>query len=218
MLGSASKGKSGKYYPAYHCSNHGHYYRIPKQELEDTVAAFIRNLIIPEEKIGVIIDVIAAEWRLRHQGELQEIEQIAERITELQKDAKAAIQKIRLLDSPTAIKFMEDDLVQIEQQIKALSEEKAKKEAAKPGDISQILGRVKYFLEHLEELLVQQIDPVKKAQLFSLIFDEAPTYEKIKPGTPKTPLFTGVNGIFQLAKMEKSLMVISRRIELRLPG
>ena len=32
LLGSASRGKMGKYYAAYHCSNHGHYYRIPKQE------------------------------------------------------------------------------------------------------------------------------------------------------------------------------------------
>lgn len=37
LLGSASRGKMGKYYAAYHCSNHGHYYRIPKQEFEDTI-------------------------------------------------------------------------------------------------------------------------------------------------------------------------------------
>lgn len=34
FLGSSSRGKMGKHYPAYHCSNHGHYYRIPKQELK----------------------------------------------------------------------------------------------------------------------------------------------------------------------------------------
>ena len=43
MLGSASRGKSGKRYPAYHCSNHGHYYRVPKQQLEDAVKSFISN-------------------------------------------------------------------------------------------------------------------------------------------------------------------------------
>lgn len=40
------QGKNGKYYPAYHCSNHGHYFRVPKDELEATVAGFI-GLIKP---------------------------------------------------------------------------------------------------------------------------------------------------------------------------
>lgn len=31
---SASRGRNGKYYPAYHCTNYGHYYRIPKEKLE----------------------------------------------------------------------------------------------------------------------------------------------------------------------------------------
>ena len=62
-------------------------------------------------------------------------------------------------------------------------------------------------MEHLDELLLQQIDPIKKAQLFGAIFDQMPTVEEIKCGTPKTPLFTGVNPVFQLMKVEKSRMV-----------
>lgn len=34
MLGSASRSKNGRHYPAYHCSNHGHYFRVPKDTLE----------------------------------------------------------------------------------------------------------------------------------------------------------------------------------------
>lgn len=33
------------------------------------------------------------------------------------------------------------------------------------------------------------------------------TYDEIKTGTPKTPLFTGVFLVFELLKAEKSLMV-----------
>jgi len=44
LLGSASRGKLGKYYPAYHCNKRGHYFRVPKQEFEDTVREFIKNI------------------------------------------------------------------------------------------------------------------------------------------------------------------------------
>ena len=47
------------------------------------------------------------------------------------------------------------------------------------------MSRVKYFLENLDELLVKQIDPVKKAQFFSVFFDRIPTYGELKTGTAK---------------------------------
>lgn len=65
MLGSASRGKSGKRYPAYHCSNYGHYYRVPKQELEDTVKAFISNLTVSSERIDTVMGAIATQRLLR---------------------------------------------------------------------------------------------------------------------------------------------------------
>ena len=218
MLGSASRGKSGKRYPAYHCSNHGHYYRVPKQELENTVKAFISNLTVSSERIDAVMGAIATEWNVRNQSYLQEVQDIDERIAELGKDIEANVAKLRAVESVTVIKFIEEDIIRIEQQIKDLQALKAKKEAEKPTDITKILAKVRYFLEHLDELLVKQIDPVKKAQLFGAIFDRLPTYDEIKPGTSKTPLFTGVSPVFQLLKAKNSLMVTSRRIELRLLG
>ncbi len=218
LTGSASRGKSGKYYPAYHCSNHGHSFRIPKQELEARVASFISNVTVSQKHIDLVIEAVATEWKLRSHSQVQELESLDNRIAELQADIEATIAKIRVLNSPKVIALMEQDLLKIEQQIEKLTAEKASKEAAKPGDVSRILARVKYFLEHLDELLVKQIDPIKKARFFAAIFDKAPTYEDLKLGTPKTFLFTGVNPLFQLLTNDKSLMVTSRRIELRLPG
>jgi hypothetical protein len=64
------------------------------------------------------------------------------------------------------------------------------------------------LMEHPEELLLKQIDPVKRAQFFAASLKKFPTYNDLKPGTQKTPLFTGVHPVFQLAGLEKSLMVI----------
>lgn len=215
---SASRGRNGKYYPAYHCTNYGHYYRIPKEKLEASVANFVHNLQVPQERLDFVLDVIRTEWNLRNQGQLDEIQALADRIAELQKDVANTLDKIRVLTSPTTIKFMEDDLLRLEGQIKKLTQEKERKEAARPADLERILARARHFVENLDELIIKQIDPVKKARLFKVIFDQMPTSDDLESRNTKTPLFTGVNPFFQLLKNEKSLMVIPRRIELRLPG
>jgi hypothetical protein len=82
-----------------------------------------------------------------------------------------------------------------------------------------VLARVRYFLENLDSLLLHQQNPHRQAQLFGALFNQLPTYADLDYGNTKTPLFTGVNPIFTLtAHIEKSLMVIPRRIELLLPG
>ena len=48
---------------------------------------------------------------------------------------------------------------------------------------------------------------MRKAQLFGALFNQLPTYDDLDSGTQKTPLFTGVNSVFRLASLEKSLMV-----------
>jgi hypothetical protein len=216
--GSASRGRNGKHYPAYHCTNYGHYYRIPKEKLEASVANFVHNLQVPQERLDFVLDTIRAEWNLRNKSQLEEIQDLADRIAELQKDVANTLDKIRVLSSPTTIKFMEDDLVRLEQQIKKLTKEKERKEAARPADLERILARARHFVENMDELIIKQIDPIKKARLFKAIFDRMPTCEDLESRNTKTPLFTGVNPFFQLLKDEKSLMVTPRRIELRLPG
>lgn len=207
LHGSYSRGKSGKRYPAYHCTTRGHHFRVPKQELEDTVAAFIRNLTMSDDHVDAVVSAVAAEYEARQQALRDELQAMDERITQLQADAEAAVGKIKVLSSETAIKYMEEDLMKVEAQIKDLRAEKAKKEAEKPANIQAILARVKYFMKHLDEILQKQIDPVKKAQLFGIIFDTAPTFAEIKNGTPEGRHFLGVAPVLRLAHVEKSLMV-----------
>ncbi len=218
LLGSSSRGKSGTYYPAYHCSNHGHYFRVTKQELEDTIAEFISSIRISQDHIDTVMSVIEAEWVKRQQNLEQELETLESHISELRVEADMTASKIKLLTNQTAIKYIEEDIVRIESQINALSEQRDRKALANPSDFERLKVRVKYFLEHLDELLIKQIDPVKKAQLFGALFDKLPTYENLKSGTQKTPHITGVNPVFAFASLDKSRMVIPRRIELLLPG
>lgn len=53
------------------------------------------------------------------------------------------------------------------------------KEAQRPANLERILSRARHFAENLAELLIQQIDPIKKAHLFGAIFDRTPTYDEL---------------------------------------
>ncbi len=218
LLGSASRGKSGKHYPAYHCSNHGHYFRVPKAEFEESVVNFISTLVYDQATIDTVMDVISAEWQKRESHKLEAAQALEGRITQLKTEARLAVSKIKLLSSETAIKYLEEDLMSIEKQINNLESQQTASLTEEKPDMDTVLGRVRKLLEHPVEIYHKQIDPIKKAQFFSLLFEQKPTYQDLKAGTQKTPLFTGVHSIFQLAKMEKSLMVTPRRVELLLPG
>ncbi len=218
LLGSASRGKTGKYYPAYHCSNKGHYFRIPKDQMDERIIQFISRIKVNQDQIDLLIDTVRKEFE-RRQALSGEDEQSLERhIQTLKGEAEAVLSKIMLLSNPTAIAYLETQIEQIHQKINKLEKEKQQMKGKKPIDIDRILARVRFFLEHLDLLLLKQQNPHKKAQLFGVLFDQLPTYADLDYGTQKIPLFTGVNSVFRLAPLEKSHMVIPRRIELRLPG
>ncbi len=218
LLGSASRGKNGKYYPAYHCSNKGHYFRVPKDDMDEKITQFISRVKVNQDQIELLIETVRKEFERRKALSGDDKATLEKHITTLKGEAEAVLGKIMMLSNPTAIAYLEKELENIHEKITRLEKEKLAMQDKKPIDIDRILARVRFFLENLDSLLLKQQDPRKKAKLFGLLFNQLPTYDDLDYGTPKTPLFTGVNSVFRLAPLEKSLMVTSRRIELRLPG
>lgn len=218
LLGSASRGKTGKYYPAYHCSNKGHYFRVPKDDMDARITQFIARIKVNDEQIDLLMTTIKQEFERRQALSGNESQLLDKQIQTLTSQMEATMSKIMLLTNPTAITYLENEIDQIQQKITKLERGKQSMKQKKPLNIDRVLGRVRYFMEHLDLLLLKQQDPHRKAQLFGVLFDQLPTYADLDYGTPKTPLFTGVNSVFALAGVEKSLMVILPGIEPGLPG
>ena len=213
LYGSASRGKLGIYYPAYHCTKRGHYFRVPKQEFEDSIVKFTHSIAFSEQHISDLTQAIETVWEQRQHTLGQEETSIDRRINELHAQANATVDKIRLLSSQAAIKYMEDDLMKIEEDITNLKNQKEQKSAENPTSIDVIIKYVKYFLEHLDYLLLQQIDPVKRANFFGVLFDKAPTYQEIISGTQDINKISGINELFTVKKTNLSLMVRERGLE-----
>ena len=113
----------------------------------------------------------------------------------------------------TAINYMEEELIRIEEEIKNTSDHLAKTDINQHISFDVVLQYTRYFLEHIDYLLLRQSNPIQKANYFSLIFDKTPTYREIDSGTKNIGLLTGMNELFSFKNMSKSLMVRERGLE-----
>jgi hypothetical protein len=198
----------GKYYPAYHCSNHGHYYRIPKQEFETTIRDFVKSIAVRSDQLDALTNAVMTVWEQKHEMVKEDTKAIQKRIDNLVQQKYAIIDKIKIVSSVTAIEMLEADLVKTDEEIAKLEAGKiAAGQASESVDIHKIVAYVKYFMEHLHELLLDLCNPTLKAQYFSVLFDKAPTYEEIKSGTQKESVLPEVNELFRALNVQSALMV-----------
>lgn len=108
--------------------------------------------------------------------------------------------------------------MKLEEQINQLEAEHVLKASKKPTDFKTVLKYLRYFLEHLDYLLLQQIDPFARANFFGILFDKSPTYAEIVSGTRNLAELTGLNELFKLKCMDHSFMVTLPGVEPGLPG
>lgn len=120
------------------------------------------------------------------------------RIANLKHQIRQSIDKIKYMSSDTAIKYMEEDIETMEAEIAELTSKRGDMEPQKNHDIEKASAYVKYFLEHLDELLLHHHNPEQQARYFGVLFNKAPTYTDLESGTPKSEIKTEVNSVFQL--------------------
>ncbi len=214
LFGSASRGKMGKYYPAYHCNKRGHYFRVSKKEFDLTILNFVKRLHVTPKYAERFKEEVVKEWN-RRQAEINKDKlHIDQKILELQTSARLIADKIKMLSSETAIRFMEEDLLKIEKQIEDLSLKKAQ-DPEKDINIEEVAATIKYFLEHLDKLLLEGSNPINRAIYFGLLFNTAPAYSDLISGTPNLAEYIALNEQFN---RDQSLLVTSLGFEPKLAG
>lgn len=219
FFGSAAKGRS-RYYPGYHCNKRGHHFRVPKAKLEDAVENLVNHVTFADDHIQDIMQALESVWQMRHKDDDKDKAALETRLTTLKTQALATVDKIKLLSSQTAIKYMEEDLMKIEEQMEELALEMERKDAEQPISFDVVKKYATYFLQHIDQLILQQIDTAKNADFFGVIFDSPPTYAEIASVTNDEPNnywdLTGINELFKIKKgpsiFDKSLLVRVKRL------
>ncbi len=138
---------------------------------------------------------------------MQEEQRIETHIAGLRAQAQTLVDKIKLVSSEIVIKSIEEDIMHTEEEIKMLVEERDRRSVEKPIDITVVKQYLKFFLQHMEDLLLKQIDPLQKANFFGLLFNGAPSYGEVFSANKTSVDPPKLNELFKLKNVDSGNMV-----------
>ena len=205
LQGSASRGKLGKYYPAYHCNRKGHYFRVPVKKFEETIKDFLNRIEITKEGLEKFKKAVLEEWNKRIGNNQNDLDLIDKKILELQETSNNIKKNLPYYSSPIAIKSIEEQLDKNEAEIIELKKNKKKKEQNKVS-MELVLEMVEDYMEHLEKLVFSS-DSLKGADYFRLLFKTTPTYDELVNGTPDLEPFVRLISNLSTPNSSNSLAV-----------
>jgi hypothetical protein len=213
LLGSVSKGKSGKGFPAYHCARNHSRYAVNKKDFEKQLTEFVSNLKYKDEGFIKSLEATVMNKYREKEKELGEFSlKVGATVAELETEKIQKIKSYTSTENAIIKNELEKQINDIHQQIQKTREQRNGLEVQE-NDIHSFVRYVKELMEHPVEMLVKQEDINALKGLFSVVFDELPTYEEIVNGTPKLSLAYQLSEEFH---NKKSLNVTLRGIGPRL--
>lgn len=206
LMGSASRGRHGGLYPAYHCDRLAkqdpkyHYFREPKAKFDATIEKFIRLIKIESKYEKQIIETVVKLWEKRQAESRRDDQAVTLKVDELKLQAEMVAEKIKFLSSEVTIKYLEEDLLRIEAQIKSFDEIGAEKNAQESLSRDAIIKSIKKHIKRPDILILRQSDPLQQANFFGLLFDRVPTYNELVDVLDDETIDIGLNQLFAIRK------------------
>ena len=215
MLGSASKGKSGKTFEAYHCGGvrtgrRAHkYIRIPKKEFEENISAYLDSLKFRKGFLAGLELHLMSKYRQKESEILNDSVVISRTVSDLKAELMNKLNAFGLAQSQITRQMLEEQISNLDRQIKEAEKTRGRIEITEKS-IRAFRQYATQVMEHPAELLVNAENSHARSMLLELFFESAPTYSDILNGTPKlTPLFR----LSEEFKRNKSQLVDSRGVE-----
>lgn len=189
LLGSASRSKSGKHIPRYHCARGHKAWSENLVKFNETIKGFVESVQFSEEYRKRFKEIVLEEWGKRKEHIKDDSIESEKRVLRLKEEQKLIKEKIKMLNSPGTIKAMEEDYDKLDDEISQAIQVRDKHED-KVFEIQTLINYADYFMEHLEDLLLGSSNPLQNAALFGMVFEKQPTYIEIVNGTPSlAPIF-----------------------------
>ena len=184
LRGSAPRSKSGKHIPYYHCNHNHPYWSMNRVKFHTQVYEFISGLHFNQDFIRLFTETVLEVWRENQKQSEQLAIDYGRQVQLLREERQSIKDRMKLVKTEAGMKLIEEDLAEIENKIAVATQARDTNED-EDQNIDLLTTYAKYFMEHLEELLIVEDKPEQQKQLFSLAFEETPTFEEIVSGTPK---------------------------------
>jgi hypothetical protein len=157
---------------------------VPKKVFDLTFENFIKQLKLKPEIFDSIEATFLNKYHERKKEIIQSSINVHQTIADLKVEQKSRVEAFVATTGPVLRSQLEKEVEELEARIKSAGGESQKIDITEE-DISRFKRYGKYCLEHLPELLLNPENPQQQLNLFSLIFEELPSYTDIVNGTVK---------------------------------
>lgn len=193
LRGSAPTGGSGKKHPQYHCSKKHSYWFVSADKFNKKIYEFIKQIRFDEDNHRLLEGLFYEKWDKKRAGVIEESRVKESYVADILAEQKAVFDSIKKVDSDIVRKALEADYEKLE---KKLKDARKKRDSQVKKEVNAKLGfhYSKYFMEHLDELLIDTKNVRRQQQLFGMLFNELPTYDQIIDGTANLTEYIQLNG------------------------
>jgi site-specific DNA recombinase len=190
---SGSTGKAGGKFPSYHCSGerfgkpkHARY-GVSQVDFNKVVEDFVNKLSFTKEYHDAFELIIKDVYRKQHKNQIVVSQERAENVKEKKIRLQTLYEKLERATSDVVERKLEGDIEKLDEEIKQDEEHRNKSEATE-HDFVSYMKHARFLLEHPGEILLKPRKKEDQQAIWSLVFEELPTYEELKTGTPKLSL------------------------------
>ena len=163
---------------------------------DNTVTGFIQNIRFVPAYLESLERVLLDKYREREREITRQSSDMSRNIADLKNEKATVLDALIATKNPSIRADIEARIEGIEERIKETEEERGRLDI-KEDDIKSFVTQAKYLMEHLEELLINQLNMHAQRALFGLVFEGLPTYPDLLNGTPKLSLVFQLSSDFQ---------------------
>jgi hypothetical protein len=190
LFGSGPRSKSGKHSPRYHCGRGHKFWSVKRETFHDQMYDFIRSIKFDKDLVEIFQEMVVEVWKEKRKDAEQDSIKYGKQVIKLREERQIITNRLLSVSSQEAIGALEEKLKEVEANIAVTTEFRDKRED-KELDMTTLINHAVYFMEHLEDLLIDEANPLRQAALFGLMFDKKPSYKEILNGTPRlSPVFS----------------------------
>ena len=201
MLASASTGKSGTRFGAYHCSRNHKRVSVSQNELEENFSNYLSKIKFDDKFINLLEKVVIKKYREEEGNISDKTNLVSKKILELKDQKQLKLRAIETTTSSIVKADLEQEYEDLHKQIVKAQNERNLLEVGE-DEIHQFLKYTRDLMEHPTEILMEPTNIQEQVALYSLFFERFPTYSEILNGTPKLTLLFNIKNSFRDEKSQ----------------
>src|SRR6202012_4535282 len=119
--------------------------------------------------VDALLEGVNAEFERQQVVDYRKTVDVDARVSVLRNQIRITVDKIKMISSESAIKYLEEDITKYEEEIADLEIQKHETVTQEPTSIAKINAYTRYYLEHMEDIILNIGNPLLQAKFFGVI-------------------------------------------------